>query len=69
MSTERDLFTAEEICSRLGLSGKTIKRLHRDEGLPLVRFTDGGPYFAFWSEVEAWAKSRKRKEPGELNAG
>jgi hypothetical protein len=45
----------------LDLSAKTIKRLHRDQGLPLVRFNGGGGgYFALWSEIERWARSLRR---------
>lgn len=57
----RDLVPLDELALRLGLSRKTIKRLHREEGLPLVRFTPGSPFFALWSSVEEWAKQRERK--------
>jgi hypothetical protein len=53
-----DLIPLGEVAARLNLTAKAVKRLHRDEGLPLVRFTDGSPYHAFWSDVEQWARSR-----------
>lgn len=55
-----DLMSLDELSGRLRLSNKTLKRLHREEALPLVRFTEGGGWFAFWSEIEDWAKKRPR---------
>jgi hypothetical protein len=40
------------------LTPKTIKRLHRTDGLPLVRFNGGGPYFCFWTDLERWARQK-----------
>jgi hypothetical protein len=54
-----DLVPLGEVSRRLELSPKTLKRLHRDHGLPLMRFNGGGGYFAFWSEIERWASTRK----------
>jgi hypothetical protein len=59
MATEfNDLVPLTEIARRLELHPKTVKRLHRGEGLPLIRLTDGGPYYGFWSSVQAWARKR-----------
>jgi hypothetical protein len=58
VDTSPDLLPLDELAGRLHLSTKTVKQLHRDKGLPLFRFNDGGPYFGFWSQVEAWAKAR-----------
>lgn len=55
-----DLLPLDELAKRLRLNPKTLKRLHREEALPLLRFTDGGSYFGFWSEVEEWARKRPR---------
>jgi len=51
-----DLLPVDEVAERLGLTPKTVKRLHRDCGLPLFQFTPGGSFFALWSEIESWAR-------------
>jgi hypothetical protein len=51
-----DLVTLTEVCRRLELSAKTVKLLHRERGLPLIRLTEGATIYAFWSEIEAWMR-------------
>jgi hypothetical protein len=46
---------AVEVAARLGVSPKTLKRLHREAGLPLVRIHANG-LVGFWSEIEAWVR-------------
>ena len=57
-----DLVPLAEACRRLQLAPKTLRRLHRSHGLPLVRFLNGGGYFAFWSEIEEWARRQSRAD-------
>lgn len=50
-----DLVLLDEVAARLGLTPRTVKRLHREDDLPLHRLANGR-LVAFWSEIEAWVK-------------
>ena len=56
----RDLVTLDEVCARFDRSRKTVKKLYREESLPLFRMTPRGQgLYAFWSDIETWLKSRR----------
>ncbi|HEV8642065.1 MAG TPA: hypothetical protein VGV13_13275 [Methylomirabilota bacterium] len=57
-----DLVTLDELARRLQLSPKTLRRLGKETGLPIWRVTPHGPFYAFWSEIETWARKYREKK-------
>jgi len=45
-----------EVAARLGLSPKTVKRMHREDGLPLHRLPNDR-LVGFWIDIEAWIRT------------
>jgi hypothetical protein len=55
-----DLLPLDELAARLKLSPKTLKRLHRDAGLPAFRLVPHGPLYVEWPEIARWIRQRRR---------
>jgi hypothetical protein len=55
-----DLLTLDQLAERLKLSPKTLKRLHRDAGLPAFRLVPHGPLLALWPEIDGWIRKRRK---------
>lgn len=55
-----DLIPFDELATRLRLSAKTLKRLHRDAGLPAFRLIPHGPLFVLWPELDRWIRQRRQ---------
>jgi len=56
--TAPDLVPLAEVAARLGLTPKTVRRLHQEHKLPLVRLPNGR-VVAFWSKIEDWVGRRQ----------